>query len=97
MNHQTSIGSLTPPVVSPQQKGGAAGPSAPTSKPWGNDPICPNCNRGKTYSCICDPFFEDDDQMPARDVCRLIAEYFPDTILGLSPKRNGDGGWKIEA
>lgn len=31
------------------------------SKPWGNQPICPGCNRGKTYSCICDPFFEDED------------------------------------
>jgi len=104
MNRPTKLnGAKATPLAFPCQTGGADAPSTPTpSKPWGNDTICPNCNRGATYSCICDPFFDDDEQMPAADVCRLMAEYFPETgwakaeKAALSPKRNGDGSYRVE-
>lgn len=53
MNKPSNLAPAAVPAVSPDV--GAA------VTHWGRDPICPGCNRGKTYSCICDPFFEDED------------------------------------
>ncbi len=95
MNRNTNI-SATEPEGLPCSligSGGAAEGQPPVpsaapslSRPWGNQPICPGCNRGATYSCICDPFPEDDEQMPASDVVRLMADFFPDTGWGLAER-----------
>lgn len=67
-----TISAPSPALRGNQHRFAEAADGANLSKPWGNQPICGGCNRGATYSCICDPFPEDDDQMPAHDVLRIM-------------------------
>lgn len=56
--------------------GGAGSASIASPKPYGNQPICPGCNRGALYSCICDPFPEEDDVTPVDVMKRIMPELF---------------------
>lgn len=60
--------------------------SAVTSKPWGNQPICPTCNRGATYNCVCGEWIADEEMMPAADVVRIMRDFFPETGWGLAER-----------
>lgn len=76
-----SLTGLSPvPVsgISPQVVCNEAG-ARPTSDGWGSQPLCKVCSRGAITSCLCGPWPEDDDMMPAADVVRIMGDYFPDT------------------
>lgn len=69
-----------------QSTGGATAPIAPTPNDgYGKQPRCETCKRG-FYGCLCGPWPEDDDMMPAADVVRIMGDYFPDSGWGLAER-----------
>ena len=62
----------------------ADAPTLPPSSALGKRPPCKACGRG-FYSCICDPFF-DDEQVPADDVLRIMGQLYPESGWGLAEK-----------